>query len=214
MFPENVVTARTAPRALQLKQLLAVIYIFGGIGGLLKILSKFVVSPLFEQLTYERRLMAQDAREKQVKLNILLSRMVTEVPSFELKADPHYREAIIPARSTFSPLTKSELEGKKEAEKYEGKLHELSLLINESDPNNEIFGTNSQIVSQSEEILKYIRQLQYESSPSAFTLPGLQEDKRTPFLKAVFEFKQEIRAVKSAILSSGEIARRGTVKAQ
>lgn len=198
VFPENINIKRSAPRAVQLKHVLALVYICGGIGGVLGLLSKFVVSPLFEQLTFERRLLAQEMRVRQAKINIQIERMVTEVPEFETS---NYKVAIVPARPRKTTLTPKEEEIKRKGEQYKGQLNDLSLLIREADPNNQIIDTTNQTIKQSEELLKYARQLQYDVKP-AMNVPSFEEDMNTPLLKAVFEFKLAARAVKSAVLSN------------
>lgn len=198
VFPENTHTLRSAPRALQLKQVLALVYICGGVGGVLALLSKFVVSPLFEQLTYERSQLAQEMRVRQARVNIQIEHMVSKVPQFETN---NYKVAIVSARPSVPALTPQEEQIKAKGEQYKSKLNDLSLLIREADPNNQIIDNNNLTVKQSEELIKYLRQVQFDVNPS-MNLPGFEEDKRTPLLKSVAEFKQEVRAVKSAILSS------------
>ncbi|KAG5358337.1 hypothetical protein CJU89_4858 [Yarrowia sp. B02] len=68
------------PRTVQFKQLAAVLYIFGGTSALIYIVSKTILNPLFEELTFARSEYATHARRLMEQLNAKLSSMVSYIP--------------------------------------------------------------------------------------------------------------------------------------
>lgn len=68
------------PRTVQFKQLVAVLYIFGGTSALIYIISKTILNPLFEELTFARSEYAIHARRLMEQLNAKLSSMASYIP--------------------------------------------------------------------------------------------------------------------------------------
>ncbi|KAG5361726.1 hypothetical protein CJU90_3134 [Yarrowia sp. C11] len=68
------------PRSVQFKQLAAVLYIFGGTSALIYIVSKTILNPLFEELTFARSEYATHARRLMEQLNAKLSSMASYIP--------------------------------------------------------------------------------------------------------------------------------------
>ncbi|PRT53354.1 hypothetical protein B9G98_01808 [Wickerhamiella sorbophila] len=81
VFPENTGRLPNSKLPLQLKHVLAVVYVFGGFSALMALLSKLIVKPLFEQLTAQRQELAQAVRYKLVKFNCELEHSLKDPPS-------------------------------------------------------------------------------------------------------------------------------------
>jgi len=200
-FPENVGAPRHGRRGVRLSQLLAVAYCFGGVAALVAAISKFVVGPLHDELTYERRVFADEARNKLVHLNARLARIVTPRP---VLVDDYVERAVPANEAKQGPFY--EKASTERIDKMFKDIRELRYEAQQLDPNDRILRTHSALTSQANELAKYIRQLQYETVPtSAIFLPPVaagEPNKSSAILgNAIVNCTKEIRSLKSSVLS-------------
>lgn len=80
VFPELAVKTYSSKKDLSFKHVLVTVYIFGGVSALMALLSKTILSPLFEQLTQDRRDYSQLATRLLRDLNSKLASQATYVP--------------------------------------------------------------------------------------------------------------------------------------
>lgn len=82
IFPESssFVKKDLSNRKISFRYLIVVLYIYGGVHGLVWLLSKTVLTPLFQQLIHDRREYHQRFLDLLVNFNIKLSSLVSYIP--------------------------------------------------------------------------------------------------------------------------------------
>lgn len=98
VFPETPLIKKNQPnRKMSFKYLMVIVYIYGGIHALVWILSKSVLTPLFQQLVYDRREYHQMYLEALQNLTLKLSSLVSYIPpnilTWETSAGTKYSDA-------------------------------------------------------------------------------------------------------------------------
>lgn len=215
VFPENTGSLPQGKRPLGLKKVLAVIYLFGGMSGVVVLLSKFIVAPLFEQLTFDRRVLVEEARERLTQLNMTISSALTRIPAIKTSRSD-YVEQSIQADSTSNVLSEAaetsreavtrDLEAAAIADKYIAELRDFHEQVKALDPNDETATAQSAVASQANELARTLRNIQFEAVPSSMMAMSISQAKQGEgshaLGQAVIDCKQEIRSLKSSILSS------------
>lgn len=83
VFPESTdfLQSTRKSKKVSFTYLLVIVYIYGGVSVFLWLLSKTVLNPLFQQLTYDRRFYNSKAFDLVCELNARLSSVVSVIPS-------------------------------------------------------------------------------------------------------------------------------------
>lgn len=200
-FPENI-GERQGLRSVRPDQVLGIVYCFGGVSAVLVFLSKFVITPLFDELTFERRLFVDDARNRVVHLNSLLSRIVKEKPL----TVSGLTERSVPAVEGSVKPTRFKKDADKKVDEMIAELRDLRFEAQQIDPNDSALKSCQALTNQANELAKYIRQLQFETVPtSTVFLPPIasgEPNKASSILgQAIVDCTKEIRSFKSSVLS-------------
>lgn len=212
VFPENTGSLPQAKRSLGLKRVFAVVYCFGGLSGIVYLLSKFVVSPLFDQLTFDRRILVEEARERLTQLNMTILGALTRIPAIRTTRSDYVEQTVqadsmdnsLAAESPNATVVR-DLEAAALADKYIAAFRRLQEHVKSLDPNEETTRAQSAVASQAHELAKTLRNIQFEAIPSTMMAMSIaqakQGDGSHALSQAVIDCRQEIRSLKSSILS-------------
>lgn len=190
VFSESVARPRTGLRAVQLRSVLAVLYAFGGVAALIALFSKLVVMPLHDELSWSRRVLARDARQRVFDLNLALERAVSSVPSTR-SVRKGYRDA----QSITSRTVRAPQPPNPEAQDW-GRFQRV--LQSATSPDTEEL--EKKLIGSLDDTEQYLRSLQYRQIRN-FTTFELTQARAAPKHDAVAAMKQEIRSFKGALLS-------------
>lgn len=194
-FPETTGRLPQTRRPLAFRQVVGIVYVFGGIAGVLTLLSKFVVQPLHDQLTFDRRVYATEARHRLEKLNSQIEKIVSEVPQFENR-----RRGYVDTKTQATPESRDQFLRRKPRPQN---WAEFNALFN----TDEILGNSDEnpIVNITEEFTQSLRQMMYNKGyylgPKGSELFGSKLSNDTPLRNATSELMKEIRSFKGALLS-------------
>lgn len=200
VFPENDEFLERRPnrrRDLSLKHVLAVLYVFGGVSALLTILSKFVIQPLFLQLSEDRRSYASVAISGLRTLNSKLSAMVSYNPPIRQSvAGEKYADA---ETQTEEQDTKGREDIFAEEEKpAEREKHELlNENLTELSSKSTIAETDS-VKSALEELNSLVMGLGFRG----VSTKAIKLDNRSESPDVATDVKKEIRSIKGSLLST------------
>lgn len=195
-FPEtsDFITRRPTAVGLSLKRLLIVVYVFGGVSSLIALLSKFVIEPLFDQLTQDRKDYAVLARSLLEKLNTRLSNTVSYIPpvSYTL-GSRKYVDAQVQTESS-SAAAKSTA-SVKSVEDMKDAFRQLS-----ANTSLESSGSMKMLL---EDLTGYVHSLAYPNLRGAVVdIKSLGGNKSDTYKQDMIqELKKDIRAVKGSLLS-------------
>lgn len=190
VFSESVARPRTGLRAVQLRSVLAVLYAFGGVAALIALFSKLVVMPLHDELSWSRRVLARDARQRVFDLNLALERAVSSVPSTR-SVRKGYRDA----QSITSRTVRAPQPPNPEAQDWS---RFQRVLQSATSPDTEEL--EKKLIGSLDDTEQYLRSLQYRQIRN-FTTFELTQARAAPKHDAVAAMKQEIRSFKGALLS-------------
>lgn len=210
VFPEAaelVLTKTSRNRTLNLKQLIATIYMFGGISAVIVLLSKFVIQPLYEQLTLDREGYAQLATNKVRDINVLLSKLVSTVPPVKVDRDGKtYCQA---STQTEDPKSNKNKKNKQPAPTIPVDPEEKSMSqqLNRLGSNTELQETaaTKYALEQLSGLTTTLSFPQYGGKLPNFDLKVKQKDDKLE--KDVHgEIMKEIRSIKGSLLSARQIS--------
>jgi hypothetical protein len=195
-FPESseFITRRPTRVGLTFRRLLLIAYIFGGVSSLIAVASKFVIEPLFEQLTQDRREYAILAKGLFVRLNAKLTEAVSYVPpvSYTLGKRRYVDSQVQTGLPKQHGLKTCEADA--DTEKMKDAFRQLT--VNSS---VEQMGSMKQLL---EGLSGYIHSLAYSNLRGALVdLSSLANRDETPKPDLIQELKKDIRAVKGSLLS-------------
>lgn len=199
VFPENDEFLARRPnrrRDLSLKHVLAVLYAFGGVSALLTILSKFVIQPLFLQLSEDRRSYASVAIAGLRALNSKLSAMVSYNPPIrESLAGEKYADA---ETQTEEQDTKGKDDIFSEEKPVEREQHDLlNEHLTELSSKSAIAETDS-VKSALEELNSLVLGLGFRG----VSTKAIKLDNRSESPDIATDVKKEIRSIKGSLLST------------
>lgn len=194
-FPETTGRMPRSRSPLAFKQVLGIVYIASGLGGVLAILSKFVVQPLHDQLTQDRRDYANQARQYLEGLNARIEKVISEVPSFESR-----RKGYVDAKTQTTSESSNQLSfGKPKAQNWS----EFSAVFSSSGL-LEVFDDNT-IIKPSEEVMQSLQQMMYNQAftfgPRGAEFFGSKLVNDKPLRSAITSFMKDVRSFKGALLS-------------
>lgn len=110
VFPEvaDFISKPRTNKKISFTYLLAIIYIYGGVSAFIWIISKTILQPLFDQLTYDRRLYHNKAIDLVRDFNVKLSSAVSFIPAVrDSLAGEKYSDAQTQTDSTCEKATSS-----------------------------------------------------------------------------------------------------------
>lgn len=203
------------PKTVQFKHLAVIMYIFGGTSALIYIVSKTILSPLFQELTFARSEYAQHARRLMEELNAKLSTMASYIPPVRALQGEKYADAqtqtdedgtentVNHVTSSMSvsfddstPLQRALAEKEKHANMVNDSIANLERLQDSLKHAGEVSDLTSLsgFKYQVEELTNYSDQLAMSGySMMKSGLPGHET--------AMSETKKEIRSLKGSVLS-------------
>lgn len=187
--PELFVSRTQARKSILLRRVLAIIYISGGLSALLAIAAKFIVTPLFEQLTEARQSYATLARKLLEKNISKLTSMVSVVPT--VKRLDSLKTVMYDSQTQTTDLIRGIRTGKEnhsvETEIDSCKKTNLALAQAKTEAANKPF---SELHDSLDQMLTYIHQLTYK-------LDGAGKTK-----DIIGDLRKEIRQTKGLLLNS------------
>jgi hypothetical protein len=198
VFPESSQFLRPRPArhvGLTLKQVLVVVYIFGGVSAFLALISKLVVEPLFLQLTADRSDYANLARRLLISLNARLSSAVSYVPPIRSRSGSECTDA----QTQTEMATKGEFVTTVEPEKKAVDMSKLCDSLSRLSSCDKLNTTQS-VKFALDGVSSYIQTLSYPNIRSLNAADLTVSPKRHSDLVA--DVKKEIRSIKGSLLST------------